>query len=120
MVGPLVRPGTDGRSQCAQHRRSTAERGQEDIHDLLTRLAALKGRPRAPEELPPEGLRHMAHIVAAETAKFIRSGSVQSESRVYLVHLRNLNTTLHYILPDSLCPVCGLMPDDTPEAPLYP
>ncbi|MCZ8511839.1 TOMM precursor leader peptide-binding protein [Paenibacillus filicis] len=117
VVGPLVRPGTAGCSQCAELRRSMAGRGRKEMDDLLLRLAQPDyPGPHPCAELPYAGLRHMATILSEETAKVLRGGRAHSEGRVYLVDLDHLNTTIHYILPDPTCQVCGRLPDDSAEA----
>ncbi|NOU94484.1 TOMM precursor leader peptide-binding protein [Paenibacillus sp. LMG 31456] len=116
VVGPLVRPGTAGCSLCAETRRSMAGREREEMDGLLMSLISPEHPPHPVAELPPAGLRHMAHILSAETARVLRGDEVLSEGKVYLINLNNLNTTIHYVLPDPICPVCGQLPDDSKEA----
>ncbi|MFD0677708.1 MULTISPECIES: TOMM precursor leader peptide-binding protein [unclassified Paenibacillus] len=115
VVGPLVRPGTAGCSLCAETRRSMAGRDREEMDDLLLSLVSPDHSPLPAAELPAAGLLHMAHMVSAETVKVLRGGKAHSEGRVYLVNLSNLSTTIHDILPDPICPVCGRLPDDSKE-----
>jgi ribosomal protein S12 methylthiotransferase accessory factor len=116
VVGPLVRPGKAGCSQCAEIRRSMAGRDREQISDLMMSLVVPDYIPPPPKKLSSAGYRHMAHILSAEAAKVLRREHTDLEGHVYLVDFNNLNTTIHYVLPDAVCPICGQLPDDTPEA----
>ncbi|TDF98014.1 TOMM precursor leader peptide-binding protein [Paenibacillus piri] len=116
VVGPLVRPGSAGCSQCAESRRSMAGSGGKGMDDLLTSLVFPDQSPQPAAELPPAGLRHMAHILSAETARVIRGDKAHSEGCIYLINLDNLSTTIHYCLPVPICTVCGQLPDDSREA----
>ncbi|UQZ81072.1 YcaO-like family protein [Paenibacillus konkukensis] len=116
VVGPLVRPGTAGCSQCAENRYSMARNSKEDIGDLLMRLTSSDSLPISVPEVSPFALRHLASIVSAEAAKALQGDKPHSENRIYLVNLIDLNTTIHYILPDASCPVCGQCSEDSKEA----
>lgn len=115
VVGPLVRPDAPGCSQCSETRRLMAGRDREEMTELLMRLispesAADPARPSRP------GLRQTACLLAAETERALRGGRAYTVGRVYLVDLKTLKSSLHSFLPDPLCPVCGGLPDDSPEA----
>lgn len=114
IVGPLVQPGKAGCSQCAEVRRALAGRSRRGIDELLMGLA-IPGYVSPPPELPPAVFRHMAFILAAEADRVIRGGKARTEDHVYIIDAEDLSTTLHFILPDGACPVCGGLPDDSPE-----
>ncbi|WP_028548477.1 TOMM precursor leader peptide-binding protein [Paenibacillus sp. UNC451MF] len=116
VVGPIVRPGTAGCSQCAENRYSMAREIKEDMDDLIMRLISPDPLPRQVPEVSPLALRHIANIVSVEAAKVLQGDKPYSENHIYLVNLIDLNTTIHYILPDQSCPVCGQWPDDSKEA----
>lgn len=99
IVGPLVRPGTPGCSQCADNRRFTASPG--DIQLVRT---------------SPSGLWHAAYLLIAETQRVLRGSRAHTEEHMYIVNLKTLNSSLHFILPDPLCQVCGRLPDDSSAA----
>ncbi|RXZ79415.1 bacteriocin biosynthesis protein SagD [Paenibacillaceae bacterium] len=116
VIGPLVRPGTSGCSQCAETRRSIASRNAQKVDDLLMKLIVPDYSPPPPVVLSPAGLRHLAYLLSEEAARVLQGDNVQLEGRVYLVNLSNLTTTIHNILPDPFCSVCGQLPDDSREA----
>ncbi|OCT12047.1 bacteriocin biosynthesis protein SagD [Paenibacillus pectinilyticus] len=99
IVGPLVRPGTPGCSQCADNRRFTASPGH--IQNVRT---------------SPSGLWHTAHLLIAETQRILQGTRAHTQEHIYIVNLNTLNSSLHSILPDPLCEVCGPLPDDSLEA----
>jgi ribosomal protein S12 methylthiotransferase accessory factor len=99
IVGPLVRPGTPGCSQCADNRRYTASPG--DIQRVSS---------------SPSGLWHAAHLLIAETQRVLGGSRAHTEEHMYIVDLKTLNSSLHFILPDPLCEVCGHLPDDSSAA----
>ncbi|QHW31009.1 TOMM precursor leader peptide-binding protein [Paenibacillus rhizovicinus] len=113
VVGPLVHPGTTGCIQCAETRRTRAGRDLEVMDDELMRLLFPELPPSPPAVLPPSGLRHLACILSAEAAKVLQGEHAQSENRIYLVNLRTLRTSLHFVLPEHICRVCGRLPDDS-------
>ncbi|NRF95763.1 TOMM precursor leader peptide-binding protein [Paenibacillus frigoriresistens] len=100
IVGPLVRPGAPGCSQCADNRRFTASPG--DIQRAV--------------RSSPSGLWHVTHLLIAETQRVLRGSRAHTEEHMYIVNLKTLNSSLHFILPDPLCPVCGRLPDDSSAA----
>lgn len=100
IVGPLVRPGNPGCSQCADNRRFSASPGE------MERAVSTA----------PSALRHVAHLLTAETQRVLQGGRAHSEGHMYIVNLHTLNSSLHFFLPDPSCPVCGSLPDDSEEA----
>jgi len=114
VVGPLVRPGARGCSRCADRRRHMAGRDRREMAELVRRLAA--------SETPPDawssrtGLRQAALLAAEEAGKVLRGEPCRLEGSLYLLNLRTLKSSLHCFLPDPQCPVCGRLPEDTPEA----
>ncbi|UKS29537.1 TOMM precursor leader peptide-binding protein [Paenibacillus sp. HWE-109] len=99
IVGPLVRPGMPGCSQCADNRRFTASPG--DIQHVKFSLS---------------GLWHTAHLLIAETQRVLQGSRALTEEHIYIVNLQTLDSSLHFILPDPLCEVCGSLPDDSSAA----
>ncbi|MFD3269273.1 TOMM precursor leader peptide-binding protein [Paenibacillus dendritiformis] len=116
VVGPLMRPGTTGCFQCAETRLSLAGSNRKEVEEMLMKLVTPDYVPDFTAEISPAGFRYMAHIIAAETANVLRGGSANSEGHIYLINFSNLSSSLHYILPNGTCPVCGNLPDDSPEA----
>ncbi|GFZ93307.1 hypothetical protein GCM10008018_44620 [Paenibacillus marchantiophytorum] len=99
IVGPLVRPGTPGCSQCADNRRFTASPG--DTQHVKFSLS---------------GLWHTAYLLIAETQRVLQGSRALTEDHIYIVNLQTLDSSLHFILPDPLCEMCGSLPDDSSAA----
>ncbi|WP_135548261.1 TOMM precursor leader peptide-binding protein [Paenibacillus cymbidii] len=112
VVGPLVRPGKPGCPLCAGYRRREPEEVQEQ---LLARLIAPDDNRH--EERPSRtAIRQTACLLAAEAWKALRNERPLTEEHVYLMRLDTLECSLHFFLPDPMCPVCGQLRDDTEEA----
>ncbi|GAC43547.1 TOMM precursor leader peptide-binding protein [Paenibacillus popilliae] len=116
VVGPLMRPGTTGCFQCAEMRLSLAGSNRKEAKEMLMRLVMPDDVPPCAAQISPVEFRYMAHIIAEETGKVLRGGKANSEGHIYIINFRNLSSTLHYVLPNGTCPVCGRLPDDSPEA----
>lgn len=114
IVGPFVQPGKPGCSHCADHRRLIAGRNSEEsIEQLMNNL--LTSEKITPKTyISSTGARHMAQLIIAEMQRIFQ-GRPAAEERIYWVNLKTLATSLHSFLPNSLCPVCSLLPDDSPE-----
>ncbi|WP_026961485.1 TOMM precursor leader peptide-binding protein [Alicyclobacillus herbarius] len=115
IVGPLVQPGVQGCSECADYRQWMAGADRPEMWQLRTVLAERGGLPRD-VWATNTGLSHIAQLVASEARRRLAGIACQTDGRVYRVHLKTLATSLHVVLPNPLCPVCGQMPDDTPDA----
>ncbi|MBD3921744.1 TOMM precursor leader peptide-binding protein [Paenibacillus sp. PR3] len=116
VVGPLTRPGKPGCSQCAEIRRSRAGRDGGEIEDELMNLVFPDLTPPPLEELSPSGLRHLACILSEEVARALRGEEAHSEGGIYIVNLDTMSTTIHRVLPESNCPVCSQLPEDSMES----
>jgi ribosomal protein S12 methylthiotransferase accessory factor len=114
IVGPLVRPDTPGCSQCADLRRILGGPERSEMRELQHRLAEVGGKARDPWA-SKTGLLQMAHLIVAESSRVLEGAQAHSEGRVCLTDLKNLNSSWHSFVPDSLCPVCSQVPDDSPE-----
>ncbi|MCM3078554.1 TOMM precursor leader peptide-binding protein [Brevibacillus invocatus] len=115
VVGPLVRPGTPGCSQCADRRKLMAERDRKEMWELLQRLME-HGGPPLDAWATRNGLLHIAHLLVAETHKVLKGDPVLSDGRVYLISMKTLKSSRHFILPEPSCAVCGPLPEDTSHA----
>jgi len=114
VVGPLIRPGVPGCSQCADSRRLMAGRDRKEMRGLLRRFAE-QGGPPADAWASRTGLMHMSLLIANEVRSALQGHRSDSEGRLLLVDLNTLRSSRHFFLPDPLCPVCGSLPDDSPE-----
>lgn len=114
IAGPLVSPGQPGCSQCADTRMLMAGRDRRETWQLRQHLAGGETRPRD-AWASPAGLRHMAQLLAAETQKALCGVRSRLRESIYIFELKTLACTSHFFLPDPSCPVCGSLPDDSPE-----
>ncbi|BCU81470.1 hypothetical protein JIR001_12530 [Polycladomyces abyssicola] len=115
VVGPLVRPGTPGCSQCADWRRLMAGFDRKEMWGLQQMLTANGGMPRD-AWASRTGLWQMAHLIAAEAQRVLQGRRAHLEGQLFLINLKTLKNSRHFFLPDPQCPVCGGLPDDSPTA----
>ena len=116
IVGPLVRPGAPGCSQCADKRRMMAGSDRQELWELQRKLSAAPGGTARDAWASRTGLWQMARLIAAEARRVLEGQRAQTENRVFLINLQTLHSSRHFFLPDPLCPVCGRLPDDTSAA----
>ncbi|OBY80775.1 bacteriocin biosynthesis protein SagD [Paenibacillus sp. KS1] len=114
IVGPLVRPERQGCSQCADNRLLMAGSDRRESWKLQQKLASHGGIARD-AWASRTGLLQVARLVAAEAVKMLMGGQPETESRMYLIDLRTLKSSLHFFLPVPLCPICGRLPEDDEE-----
>jgi ribosomal protein S12 methylthiotransferase accessory factor len=112
VVGPLVRPGKPGCSQCANLRQLMAGRDRKEMWELQQGLAAHGGKPRD-AWASRTGVWQVTHLLVAEAQRVLQGGQAHSEGRVFLINLKTLKSSRHFFLPDPVCPVCGQVPDDS-------
>jgi ribosomal protein S12 methylthiotransferase accessory factor len=115
IVGPLVRPGVPGCSQCADTRRLMAGRDREDVLERQLKLFLPGGAAEEPQ-VSRIALLQVAYLLAEEARRVLSGSRTHSEGRVYLIDLNTLQSSLHVVLPDPLCSVCGRLPDDCSAA----
>lgn len=115
VIGPLVRPGVQGCSRCADRRKLMAGRDRKEMWELARRLGEYGGMPRD-TWASRSGLIQMAEVLAAETQRGLAGGRAHTEGHVYLLHLKTLRSSRHFVLPDPSCDVCGHLPEDSAEA----
>lgn len=112
VVGPLVGPGAGGCYRCADQRRELAGRDGGDVKASLFSLLAPGEIPS--KELPScSGLVHAAHIAVNECRLYLNGKKARSEDHLYIVNLETLESSLHFVLPDPLCEVCGQLSADS-------
>lgn len=115
VIGPLVRPGAPGCSQCADTRRLLAGRDRQEMWSLQQQLAETGG-VACDAWSSHTGLLQLAHLLAAESEKILRGGLPHSADRLFCLDMRTLKCTSHFFLPDPMCPVCGRLPEDSPAS----
>ena len=114
IVGPLVRPEGQGCSQCADTRLLMAGSDRRESWKLQQKLASNEGMARD-AWASRTGLLQVARLVSAEAVKMLMGGQPETESRMYLIDMRTLKSSLHFFLPVPLCPICGRLPEDDEE-----
>jgi len=115
VVGPLVRPGTPGCSQCADYRRLMAGFDRKEMWQLQQMLAASGGVSRD-AWASRTGLLQVAHLITAKARRVLQGRQTHLEERMFLINLKTLKISRHFFLPDSQCPICGRLSDDSPKA----
>jgi ribosomal protein S12 methylthiotransferase accessory factor len=114
VLGPCVRPDTQGCSQCADTRRLMAGRDRKDMWEIQQMLA-LRGEISSDAWASRTGLLQMTYLIGAEVQRVLQGSFAHSEGRVFLINLKTLKSSWHSFIPDSLCPVCGQLADDSAE-----
>ncbi|MFP3884664.1 TOMM precursor leader peptide-binding protein [Priestia filamentosa] len=112
VVGPLVRPGAAGCSQCADMRRLMGGRDRTEMQQVQQRLAVTGGIGSDPWA-SSTGLLQMAYLIGVEVQNLLQGNQAYSEGKIYLINLKTLNSSWHSFLPNPLCSVCGRLPDDS-------
>lgn len=114
IIGPLVRPGTPGCTQCVETRRLLTGHDRREIREMKMRLESNGGMHRE-AWASRTGLQQLAHIIGAEVKKIIQGEEAATEGKVCFLNLKTLNSSWHKFLPVPLCTVCNSVPDDSPE-----
>ncbi|AXI08080.1 bacteriocin biosynthesis protein SagD [Oceanobacillus zhaokaii] len=112
IVGPLVRPGAAGCSQCADMRRLMGGRDRTEMWEVQQRPDVARGMGSDPWA-SSNGLLQMAYLIGVEVQNILQGEQAYSKGKVYLTDLKTLNSSWHSFLPNPLCPVCGELPDDS-------
>jgi ribosomal protein S12 methylthiotransferase accessory factor len=115
VVGPLVHPGTPGCSQCADMRKLFAGRDRKEMWGLQQKLAE-NGSMIQDAWASSTGLLQMAYLLVSEVHRVLEGSLDDLEGRMFLINLKTLQNSCHKILPDSLCPVCSPLPEDSQAA----
>ncbi|WP_173918172.1 TOMM precursor leader peptide-binding protein [Halobacillus sp. Marseille-Q1614] len=114
LIGPLVRSGSEGCSQCADARRMMAASDRQDlwkIQQVLTEDQEIK----EDEWVSQTGLLHIAHLILNEVHRVMNGKPAQLEGHMSLVNMRTLESSRHFILPESMCSVCSPFVEDAPS-----
>ncbi|EKN69980.1 TOMM precursor leader peptide-binding protein [Schinkia azotoformans] len=114
IIGPFVRPGTQGCSHCADIRRIIAGSDRQEMWELQMRMAEGEGVLRD-AWASRTGLSQMATLICNEVQRILQGKTSNLEERVFITNLRTLTNSSHLFLADPLCPICSSLPDDTSE-----
>ncbi|UFJ41729.1 TOMM precursor leader peptide-binding protein [Brevibacillus humidisoli] len=115
VVGPLVRSHTPGCSQCADFRRLMTRKHRIEMWEIQQQLKNQK-RGHRDAWASNTGMYQLANMIAAEGHRVLQRGRAYTDQKIYLVNLQTLATSSHFFLQNPTCPVCGGLPEDTPEA----
>ncbi|MFF2527915.1 TOMM precursor leader peptide-binding protein [Brevibacillus sp. NPDC058079] len=114
IVGPLVRSGQTGCSQCADMRRLMAGRDRKEMWKVQHMLREKGGIPRDPWS-SRSGLLQVAYHVSAEVERIVEGRQAQLSEHIQFIDLQTLTSTRHFFLPNPVCPVCNQLPEDSEE-----
>ncbi|MDR0268061.1 TOMM precursor leader peptide-binding protein [Paenibacillus sp.] len=115
VVGPLIYPGVQGCSQCADYRLVTAGREREEI--LNSQMSfLLHGKIVRDQTLRDSEIRHIACLVSEETHRFMQERVPRLKEHIYVVNMHTLECERHRFLPNPTCEICGRLPEDTQQA----
>ncbi|MFL6555187.1 MAG: TOMM precursor leader peptide-binding protein, partial [Bacillus sp. (in: firmicutes)] len=115
VVGPLVRPGKPGCSQCADMRRLMAGQDRKEMWDLQQRLKEYQGMQHE-GWASYTGLMQLANLLRAEVQRILQGNHPLSDGQLCLINLKTLKSSWHSFLPVPLCSVCSHLPDDSEDA----
>lgn len=119
-IGPLVRPTEAGCSFCADMRTLMADVDRREMWQFRMQLATGGGLDRD-VWATRTGLLHMANALVAEVERILCDiDACRVVDHVICTNLSTFDTERHFILPNAACPVCGTLPDDSPEAAVIP
>ncbi|MGG4446257.1 TOMM precursor leader peptide-binding protein [Brevibacillus porteri] len=114
IVGPLVRPGQTGCSQCADMRRLMAGRDRQEMWKVQKMLSE-KGEIHRDPWSSRSGLLQVAHHVIAEVLRFVEGRQAHLSEHIQFIDLQTLTSTRHFFLPNPLCSVCNRLPEDSED-----
>ncbi|MYL51670.1 TOMM precursor leader peptide-binding protein [Halobacillus litoralis] len=112
VIGPLVSPGSEGCSQCADLRRLMTASDREDLWNIhQTLVESTQARPD--EWVSVNGVLQMTTFIKNEVKRWSEGKRVFTDQAVHLVNMRTLESSRHHFLPDSQCPYCSGMVEDS-------
>ncbi|NRQ52494.1 MULTISPECIES: TOMM precursor leader peptide-binding protein [unclassified Brevibacillus] len=114
VIGPLVRPGVPGCSQCADMRRLMAGRDRKEMWEYQFQLTE-EGGTAVDVWSSRTGLWQVCHYVIDEVQRIASRQQARLHEHIQLLDLQTLASSRHFFLADPLCGHCGRLPDDAPE-----
>lgn len=115
VIGPLVHSNKGGCSNCADMRTFIAGHERKEILKIKQKLITQE-EIRRDAWASRIGLLQMVHLLTEEVQRVLQGYKAQLEEHIFLINLRTLKSTYHFFLSNSLCPVCGELPDDSLKA----
>ncbi|WP_163099783.1 TOMM precursor leader peptide-binding protein [Peribacillus alkalitolerans] len=113
VVGPLICPDTPGCSHCADSRRLLSGRDRKEMLEIHQKLKEQEGVHQE-AWASRIGFSQLAHLLGSEVERILQGDQAKSKGHVFLINLKTLKSSWHSFLPESLCPVCSRLPDDSP------
>jgi ribosomal protein S12 methylthiotransferase accessory factor len=114
ITGPIVIPDKPGCTSCAELRRLIAGPNRREMWDLQNKLSLGEGL-KHDAWASRTGLSQMAILINHEVERFLQGEPTCLNEHVFITNLRTLETSRHFFMADPLCPICGGIPDDSPE-----
>ena len=111
VIGPLVRAGREGCSQCADTRKMMAATDREDLWKIQQVLS--KRNTIEDQWLSQTGLLQIAQLITNDVQNLTDSAPPQLEGAIHLINMASLESSRHRILPDAYCSVCSSLPEDS-------
>jgi ribosomal protein S12 methylthiotransferase accessory factor len=115
LVGPLVRPGVPGCPRCVATRRAAADGDGGAGRAALLRHHARRLASRS-SWLTAFAVSAVAAVTVGEVVALSQGRIPRTQGAVMTVELDRLETEVHPLVPDPLCPLCGALPEDTAGA----
>lgn len=112
VIGPLVRPDTQGCSQCADLRRHMTGNDRKEMWEMQSKLTASK-EIQVGALASRTGLLQIAHLLSAEVQRIVSGEKAYSEEKVCLINLKDLKSSWHSFLSVPSCSVCSRIPEDS-------
>lgn len=60
----------------------------------------------------------MVRLICTEIKNMMENGRSRLKNKLWLINFKTLDCSLHSVMPEPLCEVCGRLPDDTAESAL--
>ncbi|OCA84073.1 bacteriocin biosynthesis protein SagD [Bacillus sp. FJAT-27225] len=114
IIGPFVRPDTQGCSCCADIRRIIAGPDRQEMWNLQGKIAAEESVQKD-AWVSRMGLSQMAELISNEVRRILQGEPSNVKEKVFMMNLKTLSASLHFFLPDPSCPICSSLPHDIPE-----
>lgn len=114
IIGPMVKADQSGCTSCADLRRLMAGPDRIQMWELQNKLSLIEGVKHDPW-ISMTGITHMAIFICREVEKYLLGEGSSLEKHIFITNLRTLGTFKHFFLPDPQCPICGRLPNDSPE-----
>ncbi|MDM5155095.1 TOMM precursor leader peptide-binding protein [Bacillus sp. DX1.1] len=112
LIGPFVRPGIPGCSQCADNRRILAGNDSKEMWNIQ-QILAYKQEIQRDISASNNGLLQMMHHLVKEVHCIMQGDGSLLEEHMLFVNLKTLKSSYHFFLPHPLCPVCSSLPKDS-------